>query len=162
MAAGVLYPSLTMSEPVDAGQQNLQPVGTFIGTPEIYFAKRIDNSRVLRVVDPKRQRELALFAGALSVLLMFAMIYVWQHFSAIEYGYRMEAQKQQLQQLEEQNHQLRLTEAQLSEPGRIDTMARNLGLTTPHPGQVVHAGTVLSDGGAPVMARVAPAIPPIH
>ena len=58
MAAGVLYPTLTMSEPADAGLQNMQPVGMFIGTPEIYFTKRIDNSRVLRMVDPKRRREL--------------------------------------------------------------------------------------------------------
>lgn len=131
-------------------------------TPEALFSKRLDNSRLVKADDPQRVREMRSFACAMAFLLSLALAYGWQHFSAIEYGYRMEAQKQQLQQLEEQNHQLRLTEAQLSEPGRIDTMARNLGLTTPHPGQVVHAGTVLSDGGAPVMARVAPAIPPIH
>jgi len=43
--------------------------------------------------------------------------------------YRVESEKQQLSQLEEQNRQLRLTEAQLGDPARIDTMARQLGLT---------------------------------
>jgi hypothetical protein len=131
-------------------------------TPEALFPKRLDNSRLVKADDPQRVREMRTFACAMAFLLSLALAYGWQHFSAIEYGYRMESQKQQLQLLEEQNHQLRLTEAQLSEPGRIDTMARSLGLTTPHPGQVVHAGTVMPDGGAPVMARVTPAIPAIH
>jgi hypothetical protein len=45
------------------------------------------------------------------------MVYVWQHFSAIEIGYQVETQKQQVEQMREQNRQLRLTEAQLSDPG---------------------------------------------
>jgi hypothetical protein len=91
------------------------------------------------------------------------MLYGWQHFSAIECGYRIEAEKQQMQQLEEQNRQLRLTEAQLADPARIDTMARNLGLTTPHPGQVVHPNAAMGDSSsAPVMAQAVPAIPAIH
>ena len=48
-----------------------------------------------------------------------------------------EAQKQQVEQLREVNRQLRLTEAQLSEPGRIDVIAKQLGLNAPEPGQVV-------------------------
>ena len=62
----------------------------FIGTPEIYFAKRIDNSRVAKVADPKRRREMISFGITLSVLFLFVMVYLWQHFSAIEYGYRIE------------------------------------------------------------------------
>src|SRR3569833_1542257 len=113
MAAGVLYPTLTMSEPTDAGQQNMQPVGMFIGTPEIYFTKRIDNSRVLKMVDPKRRRELASFAGALFILLMFTMIYVWQHFSAIEYGYKIEQLKVERESIMESNRALKLEESSL-------------------------------------------------
>ena len=46
MAAGVLYP--TMAEAGEWSEQAAaQPRGMFIGTPEIYFAKRIDNSRVV-------------------------------------------------------------------------------------------------------------------
>lgn len=131
-------------------------------TPEALFAKRLDNSRLVKADDPQRVREMRSFACAMAFLLSLALAYGWQHFSAIEYGYRMEAQKQQLQLLEEQNRQLRLTEAQLSEPGRIDTMARNLGLTTPHPGQVVHPGAGMTDGSTPTMAKVTPAIPAIH
>ncbi len=153
MAAGVLYPSLTMSEPVDASQQNMEPVGTFIGTPEIYFAKRIDNSRVLKVVDPKRRRDLALFAGALSVLLMFAMIYVWQHFSAIEYGYKIEQLKSEREAIMESNRSLKLEESSLRDLSRIDTLARQMGLQPPTAGQLEIMDSTVNDAGAPVMAK---------
>jgi hypothetical protein len=78
-----------------------------------------------------------------------------QHFSAIEYGYRVEAEKQQRIQLEEQNRELRLAEAQLCDPHRIDQMARKLGLDAPRPGQVVRGDNTL-DPNAPVMAEASP------
>jgi cell division protein FtsL len=97
----------------------------------------------------------------MAFLLSLIMIYGWQHFSAIECGYRIETEKQQMQSLEEQNRQLRLTKAQLADPQRIDTMARNLGLSAPHPGQVVHPNAT-SDGNAPAMAENRPAVPAVH
>ncbi len=153
MAAGVLCPTLTMSEPVDAGLQNMQPVGTFIGTPEIYFAKRIDNSRVLRVVDPKRRRELASFGFTLGILLMFAMIYVWQHFSAIEYGYKIEQLKSEREAIMESNRALKLEESSLRDLSRIDTLARQMGLQPPAAGQLEIMDSSVNDSGAPVMAK---------
>lgn len=134
-------------------------------TPEALFTKRIDNSRLVKANDPARAREMRSFAYAMAFLLSLAMIYGWQHFSAIECGYRIETEKQQMQQLEEGNRQLRLTQAQLANPARIDTMARNLGLTAPEPGQVVHpnmAGEPNTPGNAPVMAENHPAVPAIH
>jgi cell division protein FtsL len=154
MAAGVFYPTLTMSESADAGLQNMQPVGTFIGTPEIYFAKRIDNSRVLRMVDPKRRRELATFAFTLGILLMFAMIYVWQHFSAIEYGYKIEQLKSEREAIVESNRALKLEEASLRDLSRIDPLARQMGLQPPAAGQLEIMDSSVNDSGAPVMAKM--------
>lgn len=131
-------------------------------TPEALFAKRLDNSRLVKTADPARMREMRSFACAMAFLLSLALMYGWQHFSAIEYGYRFEAEKQQLQQLEEQNRELRLTQAQLADPSRIDSMARNFGLTAPHPGQVVHPNAAVTEGGnAAVMAEATPA-PAVH
>jgi hypothetical protein len=66
-------------------------------------------------------------------------------------GYKVEAQKTQVELLREQNRQLRLTEAQLSDPGRIDHIAKQLGLDEPLPGQVVRPdGT---GNTTPVMAQ---------
>lgn len=153
MAAGVLYPTLTLSESADAGQQNMQPVGTFIGTPEIYFAKRIDNSRVLKVVDPKRRRELGSFAVTLGILLMFAMIYVWQHFSAIEYGYKIEQLKSEREAIMESNRALTLEESSLRDLSRIDPLARQMGLQPPAAGQLEIMETSVNDSGVPVLAK---------
>jgi len=88
----------------------------------------------------------------MSVLFLLVMVYVWQHFSAIEIGYHVEAQKQQVEQLREENRQLRLSEAQLTDPERIDRVARQLGLNEPQPGQVVRP-----EGGNPNAAVLAEA-----
>ena len=69
------------------------------GTPEVYFTKAIDNSRLVKVADVKRSREMTHFACALAVFFLLVMVYAWQHFSAIEYGYRIEAMKSQLEQM---------------------------------------------------------------
>ena len=61
-------------------------------------------------------------------LFAFTMVYVWQHLASIEVGYKVEAQKQQVEQMRETNRQLRLNEAQLSDPQRIDKIAKQLGL----------------------------------
>lgn len=121
-------------------------------TPEMFFAKHIDNSRIVKADDPVRRREVRTFTLVMSLFFALTMVYVWQHFSAIEVGYRVEAQKKQVELMREQNRQLQLAEAQLSDPGRIDRIARQLGLDTPLPGQVVRPN---GDGSnQPVLAQM--------
>lgn len=120
-------------------------------TPEVFFAKHIDNTRIVKADDPERRREMRTFAATMSLLFVLVMVYVWQHFSAIEIGYQIEDQKKQVEQLSEQNRQLRLAEDQLSDPGRIDQMAQQLGLAAPQPGQVVRPDG--SSTNAPVLAQ---------
>jgi cell division protein FtsB len=64
----------------------------------------------------------------------------------------VESEKQTLDQLREENRQLRLSEAELTQPGRIDEMARQLGLAEPQPGQVVYPN-VHPDSSAPALAQ---------
>jgi cell division protein FtsL len=120
-------------------------------TPEMFFTKHLDNTRLVKADDPERHREMRSFTMVMTLLFALTMVYVWQHFSAIEVGYKVEAQKQSVEQLREQNRQLRLSEAQLSDPGRIDQIAKQLGLNTPLPGQVVRPDG--SGGLAPVLAQ---------
>jgi cell division protein FtsL len=127
-------------------------------TPEFYFTRSFDNSRLVKAADPVRVREMRVFAAALTVLFSLIMIYGLQHFSAIESSYHVEAQKQVRDQLREENRQLRLAEAQLTEPGRIDGKARELGLATPAPGQVVHP-SAHPDTGTPSLAQASVAVP---
>jgi len=132
-------------------------------TPEVFFTKRIDNSRLVKAADPERAREMRTFAAAMALFLGLLLIYGWQHFSAIEYGYHIEAEKQQLRQLQEVNRSLQLTEAQLNNPARIDRLANQMGLEAPQPGQVVYpdGSTMLSgNSNAPVLAEATP--PALH
>lgn len=130
-------------------------------TPEVFFVKRFDNSRLVKAADPVRVKEMRLFATAMAMLFALVMVYGWQHLSSIEYGYRIESEKQQMQQLEEQNRQLRLSEAQLGDPERIDTMARQLGLSAPRPEQVVRPDAT-ADPNAPALAEATPMLPSIR
>jgi cell division protein FtsL len=126
------------------------------GTPEIYFAQGIDNSRLVKVEDPRRAREMRQFGIALSCLFLFVMAYAYQHFKAIEYGYKIEALKSQRDSLVELNRGLRLEEASLRDPERIDRMARELGLQSPQAGQVIRMDTALPEGSGSVVASLTP------
>jgi len=125
-----------------------------VPTPEFYFTRSIDNSRLVKAADPVRARQMRVFAAAVTVLFSLIMIYGLQHFSAIESSYSVEAEKQVRDQLREENRQLRLAEAQLTQPGRIDDKARQLGFAQPAPGQVVHP-SAHPDASAPSLAQVA-------
>jgi len=70
-------------------------------------------------------------------------------------GYQIESEKHLREQLREDNRQLHLSEAQLTEPGRIDRLARELGLAEPKPGQVVRPVAPL-DASAPALAQAVP------
>lgn len=127
-----------------------------VRTPEFFFVHHIDNSRLVKAPDLARAREMRIFSAACAVVLSLIMIYGLQHFYAIEGSYRVEQEKQVLSQLREENRQLRLSQAELTQPGRIDEMARQLGLVAPQPGQVVHGSAPRPDGSTPVEAQMTP------
>ena len=130
-----------------------------VRTPEFYFVKHFDNTRLVKASDPVRVREMRVFSAAVAVLFSLVMIYGLQHFYAIESSYSVESEKQTLDQLREQNRQLHLSEAELTQPGRIDQMARQLGLAEPQPGQVIYSDARPASG-APTLAQVTPTAPP--
>lgn len=121
-------------------------------TPEFFLAKIFDNSRLVKAPDPVRMREMRIFSAALVVLFTLVMFYGLQHFYAIESSYRVEQEKQHLAQLRETNRQLRLTQAELTQPGRIYPLAQQYGLYAPQPGQVVH-GDARPDNSSAVVAQ---------
>jgi hypothetical protein len=142
----------TMNSPIPAARQN----SFFTGTPEIYFAKAIDNSRLVKVEDPGRNREMKQFGTALACLFLLVFTYAWQHLRSIEYGYQIESSKRELNNLTEMNRALRLEDASLRDPERIDVMARRMGLVPPEPGQVIRMDNASVEANAPVMASVEP------
>jgi hypothetical protein len=141
-----------MITPVDARSAGRRSVAGL--TPEFYFQKTIDNSRLVKIVDPQRRREIRMFSTSVAALFLVMMFYAWQHFSSIEYGYKIEAQKTEHERLVEVNRTLKLEAASLRDPGRIDTLARQMGLESPQPGQVIRLNPDNVDG--PIMAQASP------
>ncbi len=128
----------------------------WMGTPEVYFSKAIDNSRLVKVEDPRRAREMRQFGVALGCLFVLVMAYAFQHFKAIEYGYKIEALKSQRDGLVEMNRALSLEEASLRNPERIDRMARELGLQSPQAGQVIRMDVAGPQASGAVVASLTP------
>jgi cell division protein FtsL len=95
---------------------------------EIYVIKQIDNSRLTKELDFNRTREcLHLILLGLFCLLLFLFV-AMQHHKVIQRGYEIEAQKEELNQLEELNQQLKMESAHLKDPNRIIPIAKQLGL----------------------------------
>ena len=130
------------------------------GTPEIYFSKAIDNSRLVKMEDPRRSAEMKQFCAVLAVFFLLVLGYTWQHFRAIEYGYQIEQAKRDLNGLTETNRALRLEDASLRNPERIDLLARRMGLVPPEPGQVIRMDATPADAQGPVMASAGVTVVP--
>src|SRR6266568_2169092 len=122
------------------------------GFPDVYFVKRIDNSRVRRELNPDRRRQCFTLLGLCSLVFVCGLMLAWQHFQCVRTGYGIEQLKAQRSSLAEWNRELRLEQASLADPQRIDMLARaKLGLAPPTARQVIRLGA----NGEPAEAAMA-------
>ncbi len=124
----------------------------FAGTPEVYFQKDIDNSRLVKMDDPQRARENRVLVVTLIVAFSLVMVYAYQHLKAIDYGYQIEQLRSERSNLEKANSELRAQEMRLSSPERIEAEARRLGLQDPEPGQIILVEAARPQASGPVIA----------
>jgi|SRR6185312_11613061 len=119
---------------------------------DIYFVQQIDNSRVVRVADPRRKREQQVFFAAVVVLFALCFAYAWQRYAMVRLGYQLEAARSQEASLEQWNRGLELQQAALRNPDRIYTLAQvRLGMQSAQPGQILALDVApLPSGAAPV------------
>ena len=104
---------------------------------EFHTVKKIDNSRLVRHVEPVRLRNLYKSVALGGIVAMFLMLYVFQHFRCIDLSFELEGLKAKQEQAAGLNSELKLEIASLRNPMRIDVIARRqLGLTEPLPDQV--------------------------
>ena len=109
--------------------------------PEIHFIKHIDNSRLVREVGLEKCRECFSLLGLGILVFLSVLLFSWQHLQCVRAGYQIEELKAQRAAQQEWNHQLRLEQAALADPQRIDTLARkDLGMVSPSPQQVIQWG----------------------
>lgn len=122
---------------------------------QIYWLKPIDNSRLIRQRHPQRIRECWALLGVALVCLSVALLCAWQHYQFLHHGYQLEELRAQYAQLREWNHTLRLEQASLRDPMRIDTLARaRLGLQAPSAGRWIPVGAPARLSEALVLARM--------
>lgn len=121
---------------------------------DFYFQQHIDNSRLVRVDDPLRRRELMMAVVLVAALFAFGFSYAWQRFEMVRMGYQLEAARQQQASLEKWNRGLELQQASLRNPGRIYGLAEaSLGMQSAQPGQILALDAPpQATGVAPVMA----------
>jgi cell division protein FtsL len=104
---------------------------------EFHTVKRIDNSRLVRNVEPAKMRNLVRGVALGGVVAAFFMLYVFQHFRCIDLSFQLEDLKAQEMKAAALNSELKLEIAGLRNPMRIDVIARRrLGLTEPLPTNV--------------------------
>jgi len=120
-----------------AERQKIVPARTFQAVPsgkkpamvDFYTVKRIDNSRLVRRVEPVKLRNLYKTVALGGVLAAFCMFYVYQHFRCIDLSFQLEDLKAKQQQAQSLNSELRLEIETLRDPRRIDVIAqKELGL----------------------------------
>ena len=135
-----------------------QPVVGRAPYPEIYFVKHIDNSRLQREVDCEKRRECFSLLVLGTLAFLFTMLFAWQHFECVRYGYLIQQLKQEQAEKVERNHALKVQFASLSDPQRIVTLARpELGLahTNCPPGPFAR-GSARFSALQPIWASVLP------
>jgi cell division protein FtsL len=104
---------------------------------EFQTVKRIDNSRLVRHVEPVKLRYYYRTLALGSVLAAFFMLYIYQHFRCIDLSFQLEEVKAKQAEAATLNSSLKLEIASLRNPMRIDIIARRqLGLTEPLPTQI--------------------------
>jgi len=104
---------------------------------EFHTVKRIDNSRLVRHVEPARMQGAYRTAGWGALIAVFLMFYVYQHFRCIDLSFQLEDMRARQTKMSALNSELRLEIEGLRDPRRIDVIARRqLGLTEPLPMQV--------------------------
>ena len=150
-----MYP--TMQDAGNWGESGREHPWHVHGNAGDLFRQAHRQHACVRVVDPKRRREMLVFGGMLSVLFLVVMVYLLQHLSAIEYGYRIEQAK-----AEQQCHRAEQPRAETGSvfAERLWSASRlrpsKLGMIPPVAGQVQSIESGNGDTAVPVMAKANP------
>jgi hypothetical protein len=100
------------------------------------YAKRIDNARVVRQADPRARGAAFSAAGVMCVLAALLTASVAPRVANYFAGYRIEALRQERQQLIDERMVLDVEEAKMLRLDRLEDLARRRGLIPPKTGQL--------------------------
>jgi cell division protein FtsL len=125
-----------------------------IANEDVYlFVKRIDNSSVIRAVDPAAQsaRSKSMATGFVAAVFIIAGLVPTAY--NVTAGFTLQQLRQEQSQLERQRAILLTEEARLVNPDRLRQLAKTLKMTEPEP-QQVQTLSGMSKTDSPAEARV--------
>jgi cell division protein FtsL len=100
--------------------------------------KSIDNSGIVREVDPRTSRDLVAMLLLTVILVGGLVLYAWPHFQMRQTAIATESMQRERDRLIEENRKLRLEKASLENLARVEAIAeRHLGLAKPPADRVV-------------------------
>jgi len=111
-----------------------------------FYAKRVDNSRLVREADPRAKAECWSTIGRVSALAIFLIASLAPSVAGITASYKIQALKQERQQLLDERRNLEVVEAKLLGPDRLERLAKDQKMVSPGADQVVRLNTGASDG----------------
>jgi cell division protein FtsL len=101
-------------------------------------SKAIDNSQIVREVDPRSSRDLWLLGLLAAALVGGLVLYAWPSLGIRQTTLAWDQMSKERERLLEENRKLRLEKASLESLRRVETIARrDLGLVTPAPEKLV-------------------------
>lgn len=104
----------------------------------LLLPKAIDNSRVVREVDPKANQDVWRLLLLVGALVAGVALYAWPHLKLRQLAGAREQMYREKSRLTEDNRKLRLEKSSLEDLARIEALAtRQLGLQSPPAEKVV-------------------------
>ena len=104
---------------------------------EFHTVKRIDNSRLVRRVEPLRLQAYYKIAALGGAVALCFMLYIYQHFRCIDLSFQLEDLRAKQTQAQALNGELKLEIESWRNPRRINAIAQQLGMVHPAATQVV-------------------------
>jgi cell division protein FtsL len=127
----------------------------------VLLGKPIDNSQVVRQVDPRANRDIWSLLLVVLVLVGGLVLYAWPALQIRNTGLTAVQLSAERDRLVEENRKLRLQKAALENLERVEAIAvQRLGLETPSPERTVVVEAPRPAAPEPQMASHRPAGPP--
>lgn len=147
-AIATVYSKLTGNEAPrgSAKAKAAVPLRAFPNEDIYFFAKRIDNSRVVRQADPKAGGHCWKMIGSVGVAAMLLIGVLLPSAYGLLAGYQLQSLRDEARRLASQEASLEMQEAQLLSPARMEELARMQQFIDPEPQKVVYLDS--KDGSA--------------
>ena len=123
-----------------------RPVRAFANEDIYFYVKRIDNSRLVRQVDPRAGGVCWKTIGSVGAAALLLIGVLLPSAYGLLAGYQIQSLRGEAQRLAGEQASLELQEAKLVSPARMEQLARQQQFIDPEPEKVVHLDA--KDGSA--------------